>query len=379
MQSIAHTSLPGEIRIASVQRLLVVDDQANNVHMLGSILSRAGFEIVSATDGPQALRLFAAQPPDLVLLDALMPGMDGFEVCRRIREQPDTAGIPVIFLSAADDKDFVVRALANGAVDYVTKPFHEAELLSRVRTHLALKSARDALRQLAEDKDELLGILAHDLKSHLGGMQMSAHVLHKRAVALGEARLELMAGNILHATDQMFSFVKEFLANSRAERGLEIKGETFSLQELAADAVRLYSEAALRKQLTLHFEEGETEAFVFADRAALAQVLDNLISNAIKFSPPGRNIWITVSATTERVECRVQDEGPGFSASDHALMYGRYRRLTATPTGNEPSTGLGLSIVRRLMQAMHGELRCVSAPGQGATFIVAFVPAQPTS
>jgi two-component system sensor histidine kinase/response regulator len=375
---IAQPATPGDLMTRTVQRILVVDDQPNNVRMLGSMLNEAGFSIEPATDGPQALQFFSANPPDLVLLDALMPGMDGFEVCRRMREQADAADIPIIFLSAADDKEFVVRALGSGAVDYVTKPFHQAELLSRVRTHLALKSARDALRQLAEDKDEILGILAHDLKSHLGGMQMSAHVLHKRAVALGEPRLELMSGNILHATDQMFSFVKEFLANSRAERGLEIKVDTFSLRDVAADAVRLHADAAQRKQLTLHFEESDCDAFVAADRAAIAQVLDNLISNAIKFSPPARNIWVSVTSNSGRIECRVQDEGPGFTAQDHALMYGRYRRLTAMPTGNEPSTGLGLSIVKKLVQAMNGELRCVSAPGQGATFIVGFTPAPPS-
>ena len=122
--------------------------------------------------------------PDLILLDVLMPGMDGFEVCRRIRENPEWKDIPIIFLSAADDKDLIVRALEAGGVDYVTKPFNHAEMLSRVRTHLALKMTRDRLKQLAEDKDELLGILAHDLKNHLGGMQMSAQPLRNRIGAV---------------------------------------------------------------------------------------------------------------------------------------------------------------------------------------------------
>src|SRR6185436_17616312 len=118
--------------------------------------------------------------PDLILLDVLMPGMDGLEVCRKIRENPAWNDIPIIFLSAADDKDLIVRALEAGGVDYVTKPFNHREMLSRVRTHLALKAARDKLKHLEEDKDELLGILAHDLKNHLGGMQMSANLLRER-------------------------------------------------------------------------------------------------------------------------------------------------------------------------------------------------------
>lgn len=359
------------------QRILVVDDQEANIQVLSTMLRQLGFETLTATDGEQALQQLAARPVDLVLLDVLMPGIDGFEVCRRIRERPDLEHLPVIFLSSADDKEFVVRALGAGGVDYVTKPFHKAELASRVRTHLALKGARDSLRQLAEDKDELLGILAHDLKSHLGGMQMSAQVLHQRAVTMGEPRLELMSGNILHATNQMFAFVKEFLANSSAERGVEIKLEPVALQEVAAEGVRHYAEAAQRKEIMLHFESAEENVFVSADRAAVDQVLDNLISNAIKFSPPGKNVWVTVVTVPGGAECRVQDEGPGFTDEDKALMYGRYRRLSATPTGNEPSTGLGLSIVKKLMHAMGGELRFESKPGQGTTFILQF-PAAPS-
>ncbi len=97
-----------------------------------------------------------------------MPDMDGFEVCRRIREHADWAEIPIIFVSSADDKDLIVRGFESGGVDYITKPFNHAELISRVRTHIALKAARDELKQLAEDKDELLGVLTHDLKNHLG-------------------------------------------------------------------------------------------------------------------------------------------------------------------------------------------------------------------
>jgi two-component system sensor histidine kinase/response regulator len=358
-------------------RVLVVDDQEANVQVLGAMLGQAGFEIVAATDGEQALRRTATRPPDLVLLDVMMPGIDGFEVCRRIHEQPESAHIPIIFLSSADDKEFIVRALGAGGVDYVTKPFHKAELVSRVRTHIALKAARDSLRQLAEDKDELMGILAHDLKSHLGGMQMSAQLLHKRAVTLGEPRLEQMSGNILHATDQMFSFVKEFLANSSAERGLEIKLESVSLSEAAGGAVRDYADAAQRKEILLQFENSEDNLFVSADRAALDQVLDNLLSNAIKFSPPGKTVWVTVTPSEHGAECRIEDEGPGFTEEDKALMYGRYRRLSAAPTGNEPSTGLGLSIVKKLMPAMGGELHFISTPGEGTTFTVQFPSAPP--
>ena len=140
-------------------------------------------------DGATALKRVALRLPDLILLDLLMPGMGGCEVCRQFKENPDWKDIPVIFLSAADDKDLIVRALDAGGVDYITKPFNQAELISRVRTQLALKTARDRLKQLAEDKDELLGILAHDLKNYLGGINMSAELMQRQIERFKDERL----------------------------------------------------------------------------------------------------------------------------------------------------------------------------------------------
>jgi two-component system, sensor histidine kinase and response regulator len=359
-------------------RILVVDDQETNVQVVGTMLDKLGYEIVPASDGEQALRRLSLRAADLILLDLLMPGMDGFEVCRRIMAHPEWKEIPIIFLSAADDKSMIVRALETGGVDYVTKPFNQAELVSRVRTHLALKLTRDRLRQLAEDKDELLGILAHDLKNHLGGMKMSAQLLHDRSAPLGDKRIERMSANILHATDQMVSFVNEFLANSSADRGLTLRPEAISLRQVAEATLHQYLDAAQRKEIKLHLEASGNDT-VLADQAALEQVLENLLSNALKFSPPEKNIWITVEPASDGgTVCRIKDEGPGFTEEDRALMFRRYRRLSARPTAGEPSTGLGLSIVQKLVLSMNGELTCESSPNQGATFILRLPPVSST-
>lgn len=356
-------------------RLLVVDDQETNLNLLGGMLARMGFDTVLASSGQQALECLERAGVDLILLDVLMPGLDGFEVCRRIRARPEWADIPVIFLSAADEKNLIVRALEVGGVDYVTKPFNQAELMSRVRTQLALKSARDHLRWLAEDKDELLGVLAHDLKNHLGGMQMSVRLLFDRARAQGDERMLRMAENILYSTEQMFSFVREFLANAAADRGLPITLESVCLNDEAAIAVRQHGDAAARKNIAL-IHEGSTDTMVQGDRNALHQVLDNLISNALKFSPSGKTVRVTVRKRhSGGATVRVADEGPGFTEEDRRHMFLRYRRLSARPTAGEPSTGLGLSIVRRLVAEMGGEIRCESTPGHGASFIVNLPPA----
>ena len=349
-------------------RILVADDQAANIQIIGNVLGKFGYEIVPASDGPTALKRMALRPPDLVLLDVLMPGMDGLEVCRHIRENPEWKHIPVIFLSAADDKELIVRALEAGGVDYVTKPFNQSEMLSRVRTHLALKGAHDQLKQLAEDKDELLGILAHDLKNHLGGMQMSAHLLREHMAQSHDSKPMRLCENIYHSTSQLLAFVKEFLANSAADHSMLLKPVPLDFSKAVSRAVEDYQEAARRKNLELRLALPAVPAIVMADPSALAQVLDNLLSNAVKFSPEGKKIIITARLPATGVECLIQDEGPGFSDDDKTRMFRRYGRLSARPTGGEPSTGLGLSIVKKLVQAMEGELVCDSTPGNGATF-----------
>jgi len=362
-------------------RILVVDDQPANIQLVGAVLGKLGHEIIPATDGPTALRRAALHPPDLILLDMLMPEMDGCEVCRRLHATPEGANIPVIFLSAADNKDFIVRALESGGVDYVTKPFNQAELVSRVQTQLALKHARDRLTQMAEDKDELLGILTHDLKNHLGGMQMSAQLLQER-LSRGpapDARTAMLAENIQRTGDQMLAFVKEFLANAAADRGAALNLTKLSFSEAAATAVHHYEEAARRKQLQVEIICPTAVTAVLADPSAVSQVLDNLLSNAVKFSPPGRRITVRMQAGAGFVECQIQDEGPGFTDEDKARMFRRYTRLSARPTGGEPSTGLGLSIVRKLVLAMEGELRCESTPGQGTTFTIRLPAAETTT
>jgi two-component system sensor histidine kinase/response regulator len=354
----------------SPARILVVDDQLTNIQVVGSVLGKLGYEVIPALDGASALKRLAIRLPDLILLDLLMPEMDGYEVCRRLHENPEWQDVPVVFLSAADDKDLVVRALEASGVDYITKPFNQAELILRVKTQLALKNARDSLKQLAEDKDELLGILAHDLKNHLGGMQMSSQLLHKRIQALGDERAAQLSDNILRSGGQLLIFVKEFLANAVADHGVVLKPAVINFSDAVAHTLQQHEEAAQAKKLVLEAKLPNEDTAVLADSSALAQVLDNLLSNALKFSPPGRRVLVSVHPGAEQVECRIQDHGPGFTGEDRARLFRRYTRLSARPTDGEPSSGLGLSIVLKLVTLMRGEVTCESAPGEGATFIV---------
>jgi two-component system sensor histidine kinase/response regulator len=355
---------------AAHARILVVDDQPSNIQHVSRILGNLGHEIIPAMDGAAALEQAALRRPDLILLDLLMPGMDGCEICRQLKANAELKHIPVIFLSAADDKELIVRALNVGGVDYITKPFNQAELISRVRTQLALKVARDRLAQIVEDKDELIGILTHDLKNHIGGISMSAALLFRQVETLRDGRLAQLSENILRSSEQLLVFVKEFLANAATDYGFTLKSEPIDVVKIAISVVREYQEAAWRKKLEIVTDFPAEPALALGDTLALDQVLDNLVSNALKFSPSERRVFVSVRPTDQYVECVVRDEGPGFAPEDEARMFRRYGRLSARPTGGEPSTGLGLSIVRKLLQAMNGELFFKSEPGKGATFTV---------
>ena len=354
--------------------LLVVDDQEANIQLLGSMLGKLGFEILPASNGEQALKRLSVRKPDLILLDLIMPDMDGFRVCQKIQEHPEWAQIPIIFLSAADDKNLIVRALESGGVDYITKPFNKLELISRVRTHLMLKTSRDHLKRLAQDKEELIGMISHHLQNHLAGMNMSAQLMLDRARTNEDPKLRLLAENISSSSSQMRTFVKAFLANAAADHGLHLKPEAVNLKDAAERAIRHYVDAAKAKSIAILSEFCDDATSVWVDAAALDQVLDNLISNAIKFTPAHKEIAVAVRAVQKFVECEVRDQGPGFTEEDKVRMFQRYARLSARPTAGEPSTGLGLSIVKKLVAKMNGEIFCENSPRGGAAFKLRLPP-----
>lgn len=351
------------------ETILIIDDQKQNLQLLSTLLNAVGHEVITATSGQQAFELLATHTPDLILLDVLMPEMNGIDVCRKIKEDLRWKDLPVIFLSAADDKNLIVEALESGGVDYVTKPFNKAELLARVHTHLALRRAREELRHLAEDKDELLGILTHDFGNHLTGIHLNATVLEKQLDAVPAPYAPLVV-NIARSTELMTAFVTEFLANQSAER-IQIEVEPFDLRAFLVEVAKRYAVVAGAKKITLISELPEHPIPAFADEDALSLVLDNLLSNAVKFSPIEKTVTLTAGVGPhEWVDITIRDEGPGFIAEDQEKMFRRYARLSAWPTSGEPSTGLGLFIVKRLVEAMNGRIVVYSKGGAGASITV---------
>lgn len=353
------------------ETILVIDDQEENLRVVGTVLSLMNYDIVAATSAEQAIKRLQAVTPDLILLDVMMPETDGLAVCRLIKQNPNWVEIPIIFLSASDDKNVIVQALEAGGVDYVTKPFNRAELLTRVRTHLSLKNANDRLRRLAEDKDVILGILAHDLKNGIAGIQLSAELLQGRAGEFPERSRSLLE-NMGSTSVRLLDHIKKFLANQRAEHH-QVVNTALDLVSVIGRVVNMNRSAAEMKNITLTFTKPAEGVIISGDEEGLVQSFDNLISNAIKFSPVGGKVEVEVSAPhLGRAKTHVRDSGPGFSSEDRGKLFQRYQRLSARPTANEPSTGLGLSITQRLLVRMNGDIQLADAPSSlgGAEFVV---------
>jgi two-component system sensor histidine kinase/response regulator len=353
-------------------RILVADGSAHTMQVARGALGRLGHEVISAADGAALVQEVKLNTPDLILLDTDIPGEDGLKSCARIRNSEEGRNVPVIFISDSRNKESVVQAFEAGAFDYIPKPFHPEELTLRVETQLALKFERDRLMQLTDERDRLLGLLAREFEIRLATLRYNASSLREQTRGIEDARAVLMANNIEQATSQLFDYVGRFLDEAGGKH-LAFRPGLMSLRRAITRTMDWYLEPARAKEVRLLLEASdEEEGVVVADEQGVNRVLDNLLSNAIKFSPPRTTVRLSIRSTSRIVQCRIADQGPGFTATDKARMFERYGRLSAQPTGEESSTGLGLSIVRKLARAMGGDVRCHSVPGRGAAFTVGF-------
>lgn len=346
--------------------ILVIDDEPKNIQVVGSLLLREGYEIITARGGEEGLAKAHEVYPDLILLDVMMPGISGVEVACRLQDDPAWPVTPIIFLSAATDKTFVIEALSAGAVDYVSKPFHGPELLRRIELHLGLRRARQLLEESIAEKNRLIEVLAHDLKNPLGSIRFSARLLEEQQAGPKVDRLSEM---ILDASDRAIEIVESLLeirwvANAKAS----LNPEPMLLDELLNTVLDGFTSRSVEKDISLEVHNGGEPVEVLADRGCLLRILENLISNALKFSPSGSGVSLTISSEETMAVFVIEDEGPGIQPGEINRLFQRYARLSSRPTAGESSTGLGLSIVKELVDAMGGNITFQPAPSGGAAF-----------
>lgn len=345
--------------------ILVVDDNVLDFTILQHALTRAGFRVEGAECGKEALARVAANRPDLVLLDVVMPDMDGVEVLRHIREESSRVEVPVIMVTYRDDSGDVVTALRDGANDYVTKPVDIDVLLARVDTQIEL-------RRLSRLKEEFIGMASHDLKNPLTSIILSTTLLSvalKKANAFSERVTESM-DILTRSTRSMKRIVEDFLdIQALDDRRVSLDTAACDLASLLKDAVANLSGYAASKEIALRCDGTAGPRPITADGSRIRQVLDNLIGNAIKFSPPGTCVRTRLMEDAgDCVRCEVQDQGPGLPPSEMSRLFTKYGRLGTLPTGGEKSSGIGLYICHRLISLHGGEIGARNCPEGGATF-----------
>jgi signal transduction histidine kinase len=358
--------------------VLIVDDNPTNIKVVAENIKTENIDIAVAMNGKKALSIARNIKPDLILLDIMMPEMDGYEVCQILKEDETTKDIPIIFLTAKTGTDSIVKGFELGAVDYIPKPFNSAELIQRVKTHLKIQHYRNKinkdkenLEKLNIEKNEFLGITAHDLKNPIFGIQMLAKLIIEDDTLTPEENREFIH-DIINSCDRMIDIITKLLDLNAIESGkVKIYVEVCDLNDIAKNIIDQYQNKAKNKNINVIFESS-SDGIGIVDQFALMQILDNLISNALKFSPFNKNIHVILWDDNGKIFVEIKDEGPGMNENDIKHLFKKFSKLSARPTGGENSTGLGLSIVKRYIDAMNGNINVVSNVGQGTSFIISF-------
>ncbi|MCU0424027.1 MAG: HAMP domain-containing histidine kinase [Candidatus Kapabacteria bacterium] len=241
-----------------------------------------------------------------------------------------------------------------------------------------IEQQNSELQMLNVEKNEFLGIVAHDLKNPIAAFQGLAAVLLETSES--PEMVQQIGTTMLQSADKMLELVKNLLDVNQIERG----GRKYDIQPvntawMLMPIVESYMPRAEEKNICLHFSPSEEAFICFADSLAFSQIMDNIVSNAVKYSPLGKNVWLDIERVPDALRISVRDEGPGFSEEDKRLLFGKFARLSAQPTGGEHSTGLGLSIVKKMVEAMNGKVWCESELGKGATFFVEFPSVPPAT
>ncbi|MFC1592256.1 response regulator [Thermodesulfobacteriota bacterium] len=381
---------------ADQPRVLIVDDAKTNIDVLVETFKKE-YKLGIATNGPKALQYVEHIIPDLILLDIMMPEMDGYAVCEQLKANPATAAVPIIFLTAKTDPDSIVKGLEAGGVDYVTKPFTIPELVSRVRTHLELKQKQDLLAsmnqvleqkvaertaQLAEAnrklavleqaKSDFLALISHELRTPLNGIVMLTEFLADSE--LNQEQSEYIE-DLKVSTDRLqhFAEIALLITHLQADAG-QLDATLMPVAEIVAQALGTLQTAAAEKQIVIAHAAAGDGLQVSGDRELLVKCLEILLDNAVKHSPEGGRVEIASGRQNGRITVCVSDGGPGFA--EQALT-GLFEMFSGTDVMHHTEgLGLGLVVARLILDAHSAGIEARNRPEGGAQVVLSF-PAAP--
>lgn len=359
-------------------KVLVVDDSQLSIDLIIELLEDSGYEIHSAVNGKMALNRLKNEGFDLVLLDVMMPVMNGYEVCREIKNTPGISDIPVIFITAKNDNENIIKGFEAGAVDYVTKPFHTKELMMRVRTHIELvrskrelEIARDMAEESSRTKSEFLANMSHEIRTPINGITGMIDLLKTTSLTTGQ---EEYADIMLSSARTLLTLINDILDFSKIEAGeLQFESISFNLSKNLHNIIKILQPKSEEKQLYLkyHIDEKIPEDLT-GDPTRLNQVVLNLSSNAIKFTNEG---GVSISARLKSssrdsvtILFEVADTGIGISLYNMNKLFKTFSQVDASTTREHGGTGLGLVISKKLTEMMGGEIGVESEVGKGSRF-----------
>jgi signal transduction histidine kinase len=357
--------------------ILVVDDLAANRYVLERHLVRLGHRVMLAEHGHEAITLLQAQAVDLVLLDIMMPVMNGFETLSVIKADPALKHLPVVIVSALDDVASIARCIALGAEDFLFKPVERALLESRVeacltrkRLHDREQAAHEAAEAANRAKGAFVSMVSHELANPITGIAGYADMLLLETVGPLNALQEECLRSIRGLAGLMTTLLTDLTDLSKIEsHHLRLERVPTALDEAVAVASDTVQGLLKAKQHRLDLDLPANLPLVLADHVRLIQILTNLLSNAIKYTPPLGAITLSARQTeAKQIEVAICDNGIGIAAGEQGRIFEPFFRSSEARTSAEPGTGLGLNITRHLVQLQGGEIGFTSMPGQGTTF-----------
>lgn len=365
------------------RKILIVDDDRLNLRILRGILQSEGHVLAEADSAESALVNYDDFQPDLVLLDVVLPGLNGFDACRELRRRHGAQTAPVIFITAKQESEDVVEGFSAGGVDYVLKPFRQKEVVARIRTHLKMRLLSDQQHTLVDQlskanaaKNKFLGMAAHDLRNPLASIRGLAEFLSDGTVGPLSADQRELVDLIHQASQGMVTLVNDLLDVATIESGeLRLQTAPVSLSALVEKSIMLNALESTRKHTRILFDEHAVAPSIVLDAEKIRQVIDNLLSNAVKYSPPGSTVRVSLELKpdgTQRIG--VRDQGPGIPDNERDRLFKDFSRLSARPTGGEKSTGLGLAICRKIVEAHQGSILAENNPAGGCEFQVLLPP-----
>lgn len=360
--------------LASQYTVLVVDDVPTNVMLVQAILKKEGYNLLTTDSGVKALRIAQDKHPNLILLDIMMPEMDGYEVLQHLKSNPETNDIPVIIMSALSDMQSIVKGYQLGATEYVTKPFQREELVKRVAHRyelFSIKRIKQELENTIESRDTLYSVIAHDLRSPLGSLKMmnNAILMMVDKNQVSEEVYEML--QMMNKTsEEIFQLLDNLLkwAKNRLNKQTICK-QLADINSVVSSTTEIFLPMAAQKDITIKTEGLDTELMGSIDIDMIKTVVRNLMSNAVKFSY-AKGV-ITVSSRTEGdfVIVSVKDSGKGIKKEDQGKLLKQNTHFTSYGTSNEKGSGLGLMLCKDFVELHGGKLWFESEEGKGTTFL----------